>query len=186
MSYNDWTLSYKKAVAAFPKLPASATRYLTYAIGILGFLGFLDAVYLTVLHYKNAIPPCTLSGCETVLTSHYATLAGIPISLIGAIYYLLVVILIGIVITSSEGIAARSMSQESSKKINLNSKFLLLNSQSIPTLLVLLTGAGLLIGLVLVVIQTFVLHAFCQYCLASELIDFLLFDCSWWLWRRAE
>lgn len=186
MSYNDWTLSYKKAVAAFPKLPASATRYLTYAIGMLGFIGFLDAMYLTLLHYKNAIPPCTIHGCEVVLTSHYATIAGVPISLIGVVYYLSIIILVGVLLAFTSSTSELSSKQyELSKKKEHNSLFIA-HTATIPTLLVLLTGIGLLIGLGLVFLQAFVLHAFCQYCLLSELIDFLLFDCSWWLWRRTE
>jgi uncharacterized membrane protein len=161
MSYNDWTLPYKKLIHAFPNLPSSFLHKLPYGIGILAFLGFLDATYLTVLHYKNIIPPCSVArGCETVLTSQFATIFGIPIALLGAGFYLAVLALLLIWIQT--------------KRTNL------------LTLLVTLTGIGLLVGILLVVIQAFVLHAFCQYCLTSELIDFLLFDCAWWLWRKSE
>lgn len=54
---------------------------------VLSFLGFLDATYLTIIHFQNQIPPCTTDGCETVLTSSYAEIAGIPIALLGALYY---------------------------------------------------------------------------------------------------
>lgn len=160
MSYSDWTLSYKKALAAFPKLPSSAIRYLPLAICLLAFLGFLDATYLTILHYKNAIPPCTLHGCETVLSSSYATIFGIPIALIGGLFYLSVLGLLGL--------------------------WLQMKKASLLSLLSLLTLLALFVAIGLVYIQVFILHAFCQYCLASELIDFLLFDCAWWLWRKAQ
>lgn len=161
MSYNDWTLSYKKLIKAFPTLPASRVKYLPFAIGVLGFLGFLDATYLTVLHYKNVIPPCSIAhGCETVLTSQFAVIVGIPIALLGALFYVGVLGLLLVWIQTKQ------------------TRWL--------TFLVTLTGVGLLVGLTLVFIQAFVLHAFCQYCLSSELIDFLLFDCAWWLWRRSE
>src|SRR5690348_14780226 len=63
---------------------------------ILSFLGFLDAAYLTILHYKNVIPPCSIAhGCETVLTSQYATLGPIPIALLGVFFYLVVLGLLG-------------------------------------------------------------------------------------------
>lgn len=159
MAYNDWSLSSKKLANAFPNLPASTTRLLPAALGVLGFLGFLDATYLTIQHYKNAIPPCTIAhGCETVLTSQYATIAGIPIALIGAVYYVTVLALLLIWIQTKH--------------------------TTWLTLLVTLTGTGLAIGIFLVYLQAFVIHAFCQYCLTSELIDFLLFDCAWWLWRK--
>lgn len=161
MSYNDWTLPHKKLIKAFPNLPASFLRFLPFGIGVLGFLGFLDATYLTIIHYKNLIPPCTVSaGCEAVLTSQYATIAGIPIALLGVLYYLAVMAILIIWIQTKHG------------------KWL--------TILVTLTGAGLAVGLFLVYLQAFVIHAFCQYCLTSELIDFLLFDCAWWLWRKSE
>lgn len=160
MAYNDWSISYKKALQAFPRLPFSLT-YLIGATGILGFLGFLDATYLTVEHYKNVIPSCSLAhGCETVLTSQYATMFGIPIALIGAIFYVAILVSLLLWIQTKE-------------KMWIN-------------LLTALTGAGLFVALLLVGIQAFILHAFCQYCLGSEIIDFLLFDCVWWMWRKAE
>lgn len=61
------------------------------AIASVAFLGFIDATYLTVKHFLGSIPPCTTSGCETVLTSPYASILGLPVALIGAIYYLLVI-----------------------------------------------------------------------------------------------
>lgn len=148
----------KETLAAFPRLPFSA-RYLSYAVLILAFLGFLDATYLTILHYQNVIPPCSLAhGCETVLTSRYATVAGIPIALVGAGFYVALLVLTA---------------------LGLQTKRLLFTN-----LLMLLTGTGLLISAILVYLQAFVLHAFCQYCLTSEFINFLLFDCVWWMWRR--
>ncbi len=44
-------------------------------------VGFVDAMYLTVEHYVNAIPPCSIGSCETVLTSQYASVLGLPVSL---------------------------------------------------------------------------------------------------------
>lgn len=139
----------------------SALHYLLLSLLILGFLGFLDATYLTILHYKNVLPPCSLAGgCETVLTSKYSVALGVPIALLGALYYLLVIILTG---------------------IYWQTKY-----RYIPALLLTLTTVGLLVGAYLIYLQAFVLHAFCQYCLTSELIDFLLFDVAWWIWRRSE
>lgn len=67
---------------------------LTAIITILALLGFVDATYLTILYYQNVIPPCSIAhGCETVLTSKYATIFfGIPTALLGAIYYLTIFI----------------------------------------------------------------------------------------------
>ena len=66
------------------------SRRLLNAVSVLSFLGFLDAAYLTLTHFQNRIPPCTLGSCETVLTSQYAAIFGIPIAMIGAFYYVTV------------------------------------------------------------------------------------------------
>jgi uncharacterized membrane protein len=48
--------------------------------------GVLIALYLTWEHVAGGVPPCgPLRGCETVLTSQYAEVAGIPVALGGAL-----------------------------------------------------------------------------------------------------
>ena len=137
-----------------------SVKVLPYLLLIFAVAGLLDATYLTINHYQNTIPPCTVGGCETVLTSSFATVLGIPLSLIGAGFYLAVIILTGMYLQT--------------KRKYLN------------TLLVTLCSIGLLVGIVLIGIQAFILHNWCYYCLFSELIDFLLFDASWWLWNTMK
>jgi len=159
----------------------SAGFYLLLSLLILGFLGFLDASYLTILHYKNVIPPCSIAhGCETVLTSKYASIFGLPLSLLGAGYYVVVLILTGIFWQMQPSTSSGNKSSLSERS---ESKGVLPN---LPSLLLFLTTCGLLVGIYLVYLQAFVLHAYCQYCLASEVIDFLLFDISWWLWKSSS
>jgi uncharacterized membrane protein len=46
------------------------------------------ASYLTYVHYAGLTPACGIShGCETVQTSQYASLAGIPVALLGLVTY---------------------------------------------------------------------------------------------------
>lgn len=127
---------------------------------IFAFLGFADASYLTIQHFQHAIPPCTVGGCETVLTSQFATVANIPLSLIGAFFYFVVLVLSGL--------------------------YMQTKTKSIPLFLFILCTAGLGVGLILIGIQAFILHSWCYYCLFSELIDFLLFDASWWLYNSQK
>src|SRR3954469_6403031 len=61
---------------------------------VVALLGFADATYLTVEHYVNAIPPCSIGSCETVLTSQYASVLGFPVSLFGSVFYFLVLVLL--------------------------------------------------------------------------------------------
>ena len=113
---------------------------------ILGFLGFLDATYLTILHYKNIIPPCTVtSGCERVLSSKYAMVGPIPLSLLGSLFYLSIIIICILLLTNY-------------KKVFLETLYLLV-------------GAGFIVSVVLLFIQEFLLKAFCQYCILSEIIS---------------
>ncbi|MFM9905865.1 MAG: vitamin K epoxide reductase family protein [Pyrinomonadaceae bacterium] len=62
------------------KLPAAAA--------IVALAGLADSVYLTVHHYTAEPVPCSLiHGCEMVLTSVYAEIAGIPLAAFGAVAY---------------------------------------------------------------------------------------------------
>ena len=69
-------------------------------IGLFSFLGLMDASYLAAKHYTGTIPPCAIvKGCEAVTTSQYATIGlpavegGISVALLGAIYYLAVLVI---------------------------------------------------------------------------------------------
>jgi uncharacterized membrane protein len=51
-------------------------------------IGLAIATYLTVVHYSGGAPVCAIAhGCETVQKSSYASLAGVPVALLGAIGY---------------------------------------------------------------------------------------------------
>ena len=112
----------------------------------LSIAGFFDSAYLTILHYKNIIPPCVIAkGCETVLTSQFSTILGIPIALVGSLFFLTLIFL------------------------------LLLGFFNYFKLLVL---AGVIVSVILFCIQAFVLKAFCQYCILSEIVILAIFILS--------
>lgn len=128
------------------QLPTSLAVFIL----VVALLGFIDASYLAVEHYKGVIPPCTIvSGCELVLTSSYSFILGVPVSLLGAIYYLIV--LIGI------------SSYLESKKTKL------------LKLTLLFTFFGFLFSLWFLYLQAFVIGAYCLYCLGSALTSITLF-----------
>ncbi|MCL5435303.1 MAG: vitamin K epoxide reductase family protein [Patescibacteria group bacterium] len=123
---------------------------LSIACLILAFIGLLDATYLTILHYKNAFPPCTVtSGCETVLTSQYSIILGVPISLLGSLFYLLVMFFALAVFLDKRKVFAHG--------------------------LFLTALSGLFVSAVLFFVQFFEIKSFCQYCLLSELISLAIF-----------
>lgn len=118
---------------------------------LLSIAGFFNSSYLTILHYKNIIPPCTIAkGCETVLTSQFSTILGIPIALIGSLFFLTLVFL------------------------------LLLNQKRFFRYFKILVLLGVLVSVNLFFIQAFVLNAFCQYCLLTEAIILAIFIASFY------
>lgn len=119
---------------------------------VVALIGFADASFLTLEHYRGEIPPCSLGsifGCETVLTSSFATIAGVPIALLGAVYYL----------TMAVGAFAYL---EGRREIALR--------LTLP-----LAGVGFLFTLVLLSLMAFVIKAWCLYCLVSVLTSTTLF-----------
>ena len=117
---------------------------------IAGFIGFADATYLSVLHFTNQIPNCfVLGGCELVTTSKYAVIAGVPMALLGAIYYLAVFVL--------------SVAYLDSRKIVLMK---IIGGFSVLSFLMSVT---------LVYLQLFVIHSICPYCMLSALTSTTIF-----------
>ena len=141
---------------------------------VLAFLGLLDAGFIAYTHYAHIVPPCINNGCELVLTSKYTELAGIPNAVIGIFYYGLVMVLVWMYWKNHKLILTQTTGP------------LAFLHQTIPFLLLILTLLGLVAGIYLLYLQAALIHAYCQYCVTSEVIDFLLFDCAWWLWRRSE
>lgn len=127
------------------RLPRS---WAVWGLPWLAAAGFLDALYLSVEHYLHRVPPCSIvTGCETVLTSRYATLLGIPVALWGALYYLVVFTL--------------------SVKLKNQPHFI--------TLLILIVSVGLVISGVLLYLQAAVLQAYCLFCLISATVTLFIF-----------
>lgn len=109
---------------------------------VLSFLGLADAGYLAIAHLENASPKCFLaSGCDIVTTSSYAVILGVPVALVGAIYYL-AVFLLSIAFLDTQKLAFLKIAA-------------------------ILTFGGFAVSLVFVGIQLFVLDAICTYCMVS-------------------
>lgn len=116
----------------------------------LALVGFADAAYLTATHFAGAPVFCGASGgCETVLTSDFATLGPIPIALIGAVYYAIASLIAWTPTSSWSGRTA--------------------------ALLAGLSGLALVVSGILFWIQAAVLDAWCRFCLVSAAITLLLF-----------
>jgi uncharacterized membrane protein len=121
-------------------------RGLRAAVAGLAAVGVAIAAYLTWIHYQPGALVCLRgsTGCETVSKSHYAELAGVPVALLGAVTY---VVLLASALTRSlvavAGAAAIAL-------------------------------AGLAFAGWLVYVQGSILHAWCAWCLASDVVLTLL------------
>lgn len=62
---------------------------------LLAFLGLLDSIYLVWVKYTGAYALCgPIGNCESVNTSQYSEIFGIPISLLGAGTYAIIIVLL--------------------------------------------------------------------------------------------
>ena len=124
-------------------------RIVRVVLVVLALAGSLISFYLTLTHYRDLIPPCYVtSGCESVVTSRYATVLGIPLALIGTLYFV-VMFYLGIALTTGHrGLVVRAYD--------------------------LLAFGGVLAAAALVLLQAVVLRAYCTFCLAIEAIVLLI------------
>src|SRR5688500_640425 len=121
----------------------SSIVMLPVAAAIVAVVGLADAVYLTVHHLTSEPVPCSIvSGCETVLTSSYAEIAGVPLAAFGAIAYF---IAFSLALLAAFG------------------NRLMWTLFGIQVVLMSIFTAWLLY------LQAFVIGAFCQFCLLSAI-----------------
>lgn len=128
-------------------------RWLPVAFLAIAFIGFLDATYLTVEHYRFGSTACSLTaGCSTVTGSQYAVVLGLPVALLGALYYLSIILLTMYALIERREAAFRLAAR--------------------------LTVLGLLASVYFVSVMAFVLKAWCLYCLGSAVTSTMLFVLS--------
>ncbi|MDX2034816.1 MAG: vitamin K epoxide reductase family protein [Blastocatellia bacterium] len=111
-------------------------------------IGLGDSIYLTVQHLSGRSVRCTVtSGCSAVLSSAYATLAGVPTAAFGAAAYF----------------AAFSLATMA-----------VFGYAWARTALALLVVPMVAMTGWLLYVQAFRLHAFCQFCLLSAAMTLTL------------
>lgn len=121
---------------------------LPLAASIVALGGLADAIYLTIHHYTAEMVPCGEGfDCGTVLTSSYAEIGGIPLAVFGAIAYFTA---FSLAILAAFG------------------NRLMWRIFGFQTILMALFSIRL------IYLQAFVINAFCQYCLISAGITFVL------------
>jgi len=99
----------------------------------------IDAVYLAVATSSGGVPPCTVGGCELVLTSQYSHIGGISLSWFGIAFDLSFLALLSV--------------------------WSIRPNKSVDQLVVSSAVLGVFVTLVLLAIEVFFLHAYCLYCM---------------------
>jgi uncharacterized membrane protein len=123
-------------------------NFLNLLIALLSLCGLADAIYLTVEHITGQSVRCTIiAGCSEVLSSSYAVVGGYPLAAFGALAYFTVFSL-AILAVFGYRIAGQ--------------------------LLLPLVACMCLVSLWLIYLQAFVIHHFCQFCLLSAGVTFVL------------
>jgi len=116
---------------------------------VVAMAGLLDAVYLSVKHYTGNFGCSVTAGCEVVTTSEYATILGIPLSVLGVAYY--------------------------GTQLILSLIYIAKRNDAVMRLAGWFTVAGLLASSFFVYLQLFVIDAICFYCMISAGTSTLLF-----------
>lgn len=135
-------------------------RWSRPAIGVISTIGALVTAYLTVVKLTGNEAACPVKGCDQVLTSVYADVFGIPLTLLGCLAYLVMVGLsLGPLLLKGE--AKREQRQK-------------LEDTTWPLLFMGATGMMVFSGYLMYLLAT-ELKAACLYCLASASFTIVMF-----------
>jgi uncharacterized membrane protein len=120
-------------------------RIVIWTMLVLSLAGFIDAVYLAIKTIVGSPITCyAFTGCDTVAQSSYSALFGIPLSLLGALFYATTIILI--------------------------TYYLQRKTKRGLQYVVYAAIFGGLFALYLFALQAFVIKAWCFYCVISDTI----------------
>lgn len=131
---------------------------LNLVLVILPFLGLLDAIYVSYEVFGSRTPICRPPfQCAAFLQNNWAYIAGLPLSFYGAIFYSIVLVLAII-------------------------NFLKLKNVTYALRKLTLLGFGF--ALYVTVLMSWVVKAWCLWCLFSVIVLVLLFTCSRFLSKQ--
>lgn len=127
----------------------------------LALLGIADSWYLAESAATDTpliCGPGMLEGCNAVAQSPYSRPFGIPLGVFGVLFYGITLVIAAAALTVSFKQATRA--------------------------LLGVTVLGGLASVVFLLIQFFLIQAFCVYCIASAVISFALVGLSWLLYKK--
>lgn len=169
---------------------SNLTVILTLLTIVVAIIGLADASYITYEEYSGVIPVCGQGfDCGKVLSSSWAHIGPVPISVFGMLFYTTMIVL-GVLhyleipfestrkqlkrLSDWKLAAISSFSKKSATQLapHFNAYVAWLSWQKIAFLLSI---AGALFTVYLVVLMAFVIKAWCLYCLVSATSSFTLF-----------
>ena len=125
------------------------------------YTGFAVSLYLTFVHYRGYVSHCyVVEGCEQVQTSRFAVIFGVPVALLGLIFFTAMFYL-GI------GVLTRS-------------------SVKLVRAYKVLAYLGALAAVPLFLVQAIALRAYCTYCVLTEIILLVMWGVSFLLKAPAQ
>jgi len=131
-------------------------RWVPWLLAGAAYAGFVISLYLTFVHYRGYVSPCyVVHGCEEVQTSKYSVILGVPLALLGTLFFALMFYLGIALLTGPRVQVVRAYK--------------------------VLAFAGALAIIPLFLLQAIVLDAFCTYCVATEVVMLLLWVVSFLL-----
>lgn len=137
----------------------SSRRPLTLGVVLLALVGIVNATLIIVKGKASGALVCFGSNsCETVLSSSYAYMFGVPVAWLGVAFYVMIFILGCIVLVRREGMWTK-----------------------------ILFGAslvGFLFSLYLFGVQWLILEAFCYYCIVSFFDSSIIFGLMLYILKR--
>lgn len=139
---------------------AAFRRPLTIISLILGIVGLGLSVYLTYVHYNIDALVCGTGGCEIVQTSQYSEMFGIPIAVFGVIMFATLIVAI---ILREQVDAYADM---------------------IGTGIVVVLLMAVLYWAYLSYLEANVIHAWCQWCIATSLVTLTMLIVESYRWYR--
>ena len=136
---------------------AKRARTAPYLMLGLALIGIIDAFYDSYA-ISNGLPlwcPPPIDGCNTVASSPYAQIFGLPVGYFGVVYYVCMC-----------GLAALLEFAPVSRGLRLGA--------------LLYAATGVAFSIYFMYIQFTFIHAFCIYCLISAILTLLLFIAALW------
>jgi uncharacterized membrane protein len=115
-------------------------------VALLALIGLGITTYLTSTALSHTEVGCSLSGCNTVLTSKWSKIFGVPVSAFGMVTY--GVIMLG------------ALHAHKAPNYDMRGR--------LPVVAAVVVGVGA--SIYLTIVEFFVIKAFCQYCLSSAVL----------------